>query len=229
MNHFWFKARSIALAERLRAVSFCSHAFSTTLYSSMVALASSTDEWPLFPVWKRKKSFSVEKTESLFLFSYIKIVWLSIIGFKSCFWTDSRFTLKCLTAELLKELFVAQVKMTSTVPHYKVKPTCMSLSRIALVSLFRDTVWCSGSPAFWFSSGIRAVSRVWQAGWKYFKALKSFWMAWPTTIFPFNIFKICVQNIYKTNQTITGLSVLCLFNLSTLNKWDVMQLVKHFN
>lgn len=195
----------------------------------MVALASSTDEWPLFPVWKRKKSFSLEKTESLFLFSYIKIVWLSIIGFKSGFWTDSRFTLKCLTVELLKELFVAQMKMTwSTVKHYnvlcRVKPTCMSLSKIALVSLFRETVWCSGSPAFWFNIGIRAVSRVWQAGWKYFKALKSFWMAWPTTIFPFNIFKICVQNIYKTNQTITGLSI-----LSTLNKWEVMQLVKHFN
>lgn len=48
----------------------------------------------------------------------------------------------------------------------------------------------SGKPALRFSRGIFDVSLVTDFGWKYFSALKSLWMAWPTTIFPARSFRI---------------------------------------
>uniref|UniRef100_A0A8C3JWV3 Uncharacterized protein n=1 Tax=Calidris pygmaea TaxID=425635 RepID=A0A8C3JWV3_9CHAR len=59
-----------------------------------------------------------------------------------------------------------------------------------LAKLLRETLALMGSPALWFSTGIRLVSRVLSFGWKYFRAWKSLWMACPTTILSFKIFRI---------------------------------------
>lgn len=59
-----------------------------------------------------------------------------------------------------------------------------------LAKLFRETLALTGSPALCFSMGIWLVSRVLSLGWKYFKAWKSLWMACPTTILSFKIFRI---------------------------------------
>jgi hypothetical protein len=48
----------------------------------------------------------------------------------------------------------------------------------------------SGQLAFRLRRGIWEVSRVRDLGWKYCRALKSLWIACPTTIFPESIFKI---------------------------------------
>lgn len=42
-----------------------------------------------------------------------------------------------------------------------------------LAKLLRETLALTGSPALWFSTGIRLVSRVLSFGWKYFRAWKS--------------------------------------------------------
>uniref|UniRef100_A0A8B9NY11 Secreted protein n=1 Tax=Apteryx owenii TaxID=8824 RepID=A0A8B9NY11_APTOW len=59
-----------------------------------------------------------------------------------------------------------------------------------LAKLLREALTLTGNPAFWFSKGIRLVSRVLSFGWKYFRAWKSLWMACPTTILSFKIFRI---------------------------------------
>lgn len=59
-----------------------------------------------------------------------------------------------------------------------------------LAKLFSETLARPGSPALRFSIGIRLVSRVLSFGWKYFRAWKSLWMACPTTILSFKIFRI---------------------------------------
>lgn len=52
------------------------------------------------------------------------------------------------------------------------------------MSRFREADSFSGKPAFRLSRGIFEVSLVKDLGWKYFRALKSLWIAWPMTIFP---------------------------------------------
>uniref|UniRef100_A0A8B9DZ30 Uncharacterized protein n=1 Tax=Anser cygnoides TaxID=8845 RepID=A0A8B9DZ30_ANSCY len=74
-------------------------------------------------------------------------------------------------------------------------PLCPELTWIFLWSrclarLLSEALALTGIPAFWFSSGIRLVSRVLSLGWKYFRAWKSLWMACPTTILSFKIFRI---------------------------------------
>uniref|UniRef100_A0A672UFB8 Uncharacterized protein n=1 Tax=Strigops habroptila TaxID=2489341 RepID=A0A672UFB8_STRHB len=59
-----------------------------------------------------------------------------------------------------------------------------------LAKLLSETLALLGSPALSFSTGIRLVSRVLSLGWKYFRAWKSLWMACPTTILSFKIFRI---------------------------------------
>uniref|UniRef100_A0A8C6Y0B8 Uncharacterized protein n=1 Tax=Naja naja TaxID=35670 RepID=A0A8C6Y0B8_NAJNA len=53
-----------------------------------------------------------------------------------------------------------------------------------LVSRFREADSFSGKPAFRLSRGIFEVSLVKDLGWKYLRALKSLWIAWPITTFP---------------------------------------------
>uniref|UniRef100_A0A8C5WWL3 Uncharacterized protein n=1 Tax=Laticauda laticaudata TaxID=8630 RepID=A0A8C5WWL3_LATLA len=53
-----------------------------------------------------------------------------------------------------------------------------------LVSRFREADSFSGKPAFRLSRGIFEVSLVRDLGWKYLRALKSLWIAWPITTFP---------------------------------------------
>uniref|UniRef100_A0A8B9CXB5 Uncharacterized protein n=1 Tax=Anser brachyrhynchus TaxID=132585 RepID=A0A8B9CXB5_9AVES len=74
-------------------------------------------------------------------------------------------------------------------------PLCPELTWIFLWSrclarFLSEALALTGIPAFWFSSGIRLVSRVLSLGWKYFRAWKSLWMACPTTILSFKIFRI---------------------------------------
>lgn len=59
-----------------------------------------------------------------------------------------------------------------------------------LAKVLSETLALPGSPALSFSTGIRLVSRVLSLGWKYFRAWKSLWMACPTTILSFKIFRI---------------------------------------
>lgn len=66
----------------------------------------------------------------------------------------------------------------------------MSRFRSFLVRVFRDMVAFSGQSAFRLRGGMWEVSRVRDLGWKYWRALKSLWMACPTTIFPVRIFRI---------------------------------------
>uniref|UniRef100_A0A8C3BT82 Uncharacterized protein n=1 Tax=Cairina moschata TaxID=8855 RepID=A0A8C3BT82_CAIMO len=68
--------------------------------------------------------------------------------------------------------------------------TWIFLCSRCLARLLSEALALRGSPAFWFSSGIRLVSRVLSLGWKYFRAWKSLWMACPTTILSFKIFRI---------------------------------------
>uniref|UniRef100_A0A8C8AGW0 Uncharacterized protein n=1 Tax=Otus sunia TaxID=257818 RepID=A0A8C8AGW0_9STRI len=66
--------------------------------------------------------------------------------------------------------------------------------------LLSETLALLGSPALWFRMGIRLVSRVLSFGWKYFRAWKSLWMACPTTILSFRIFRIwkCQKELGST-------------------------------
>uniref|UniRef100_A0A8B9U9E5 Uncharacterized protein n=1 Tax=Anas zonorhyncha TaxID=75864 RepID=A0A8B9U9E5_9AVES len=56
--------------------------------------------------------------------------------------------------------------------------TWIFLCSRCLARLLSEALALRGSPAFWFSSGIRLVSRVLSLGWKYLRAWKSLWMAY---------------------------------------------------
>lgn len=66
----------------------------------------------------------------------------------------------------------------------------MSLCRSCLVRRLSEAASFSGKPALRLSGGILDVSLVIDLGWKYLRALKSLWIAWPTTIFPEKILRI---------------------------------------
>uniref|UniRef100_A0A8V0YTS1 Uncharacterized protein n=1 Tax=Gallus gallus TaxID=9031 RepID=A0A8V0YTS1_CHICK len=73
-----------------------------------------------------------------------------------------------------------------------------------LARLLSEALAPGGSPALWLSSGIRLVSRVFSLGWKYFRAWKSLWMACPTTILSFRIFRIWKSQRAAAHDAVRG-------------------------
>lgn len=124
-----------------------SHSTSTTLYSSMVALASSTDECPFFPVWEHKGN-------SLLLQNNISYTIRGLLAYYFC--RDKK-----------EQPRLNHCRLYSNQSHFNQKSLLTWMLRLnrALVSLFSEATSFSGKPAFWLRRGMRDVSRVKTAGW----------------------------------------------------------------